>query len=277
MSFLKKLFGMNKEPEPQGEEASAPEGPVPAPLPEVDLEAADQPVDCTGIQWNEDEQLRLLREAIAPEIDDRILSLLQEDQFQQDPGRSPVDAAILYALMAHFEPGRIMEVGAGWTTLAARRAKEARMLPGELISVDANPRLDIGELVDAHLASPVREVPVDDFRLMLEGEMVLVNSTRVYTEGSDAQYLIDEVLPALNSGVIVGYHGIHLPWNYPRQALEQHHNEQEHLLRFLREHPKTDILFAGRWMAENHAGEFDAAMPETLRRQNPTCLWFRIG
>lgn len=262
MSFFRKLFGGKKEelgPEP---EVQAPS------VPKRDLSQAGQPVDCSGVDWNGGAQRSLARELFPARVTDSLRGFLEAEEFHGNPYCTPADAAVLYAMAGHFQPGRVMEAGCGYTTRVLRMAKEDFSLPGEQIAVDPEPCIDIGEFVDAHLIMPVWEVPLDDFKLLQAGEMAFFDSSHVYTEGSDSKHIVDKILPALAPGVIVGFHGIRLPKNYARGELEQGWNEQEALLEWLKA-SKAEILFAGGWLAENEAEALPLAGP-------CTALWFRI-
>jgi len=270
MSFFKKLFGGEKSPAPV---SSVPSSAPAPPVPPVDLSRAGEPIDCSGIDWNGEGQLRWVREVLAERVGDRLAPLLLSERFRGNAECSPTDAAVLFSMAASMEPGRIMEIGSGYTTATLRHAKEVYMLPGELIAVDPAPRIDIFDLVDAHLEQPAQEVPVSDFQILVEGEILFLDTTHIYRPGGEVEYLIDKVLPALNPGVVVGMHGIRLPRNYTRAELEKGFSEQARLLAHLRARP-AEIIFSGGWLAEHHPGVVDSALPGIPGES--TALWFRV-
>lgn len=149
------------------------------------------------------------------------------------------------------------------------------MMPGELIAIDPEPRIDIIEYVDAHLADPVQEVPVDDFRILQEGELVFIDSTHRDSPGSDVDHIFSAVLPALADGVLVGFHGIFLPNNYGAAGLEAGHNEQARLLDFLRRH-RPEVLFCGGWLTDNAPEDLREALPPPCRDHPVTAFWMRL-
>lgn len=273
MSFFRKLFGGGKDEAPRAPERSAPATP---PAPKLDLSCADALRDCSGIDWNEGEQLHFLEEYLGPRVGDRLAPLLLSEPFRDNPVIPPVDAAVIYAMCARYEPGRIMEVGSGYSTLVFRHAKQSLMLPGELIAVAKNPPVDIGEHVDAQLFYNVEELPVDDFTIMMEDEVLFLNTTHIHHAGTgDVAYLFDTALPALAKGVIVGLTNVRLPREYTRGELEKGFNEQERLVAYLREH-RPEILFAGAWLREHHGGALDEALPPPCRGGESHTLWFRV-
>lgn len=273
MSFFKKLFG-SKPPAAKAEPAAKPSPPpppppvaIPPPLPPVDLSRAGQLIDCTGVDWNEKGHEPFVRDVLMPVILEVTADLANRQEFRGNPHCSDIDAAILYGMLCHFQPTRMMEVGAGYTTLVMALARKAHNLPGELISVDPSPSIDVTELVDAHLRRPVQSVPVEDFQILQAGELLFIDSTHVYTPGGEVDYLVHKVLPKLNSGVLVGFHGIRLPREYGEEELKKRYAEQQHLLRFLKGNNAVEILFSGGWMAENCHEWF---------QWRSTALWFRV-
>lgn len=201
--------------------------------------------------------------------------MLHNERFHGNEWCSPIDAAVLFGVLAEYEPSRIMEIGSGYSTLVIDHARRVLQLPGEVIAVDPDPRIDITEHVDAHLQDRVQDVPVSDFQILVDGELLLIDSTHIYQPGGDVEYLLKEVLPALNPGVIVGLHGIRLPINYTRTELQRGYNEQEHFLQYLRG-GQAEVLFAGAWFAELDEQALREALPPNVTYEKPRCFWFRI-
>jgi hypothetical protein len=263
MSIWKKLFGGGAKLEPEVEKS-----PASVPRPQLDLSKADQPVDCSGIDWNEAEQFRFLDEELKEKGQcEAFQNLINSAPFSGNKSLSLTDAAVLYAMASQYRPGRIMEVGGGYSTLVLRTAKDAEDLPGELITIDPDPEIDIVELIDAHIATPIQQVPVDDFEILMSGEMVVLNTSHIDVPESDVDYLFSKILPALTSGVLVGVQGIRLPKNYTKEELEQGYNEQDRVLELLKKGGKVKVLYAGAWLEdEGKVGKGDESV----------FLWFEV-
>jgi hypothetical protein len=71
------------------------------------------------------------------------------------------------------------------------------------------------------IGTPVQAVAPEFFDKLGKGDILFVDSTHVVQVGSDVNYLVLEVLPRLAPGVIVHFHDIYLPYDYPRRFLEQ--------------------------------------------------------
>ncbi|MBI1289655.1 hypothetical protein GC173_00230 [bacterium] len=271
MSFWKKLFGGGPSPAPA--EPQKPSAPVAsASKPSINLDSAGSLLDCSRIDWNEAGQLEFVRERLGNLVGFRLASLLASEGFRGNPWCSPVDAALLFAIHALLEPTRQMEVGSGYTTLVFNHARRVLNLPGELITIDPEPRCDVGEFVDAQLMMRIEEVPVDDFKLLMAGEIAFFDLP--HTEVA-LDHVYTTVLPSLAPGVIVGLHGVRLPRQYDREQLAAGFCEQERLLAFMQEH-KPEVIFAGGWLAEHHPGLVAASLEGTDWSGESTALWMRI-
>lgn len=281
LSFLKKIFGAGESPgkSASGRPEPAPEASAPPAAP-VDVSLADALLDCSGVDWNEQEQLRFLHRVLPKHTGGRLAALVNKDDFRGNTFCTTADAAVLFAIVSEFEPTRVMEVGSGYSTIVLRTALKEKNLPAELISIDPEPRAEIGEFVDAQLFMAVQDVPLEDFKLMQAGEMVLFDTTHHNEPEGETAYILNEVLPALPGGAIVGFHGIRLPRNYTEEELRQGFAEQDAILEYLRSNPRHEIFYAGGWLREHHGEELRQALSRLLSEpeQLPptTALWFRL-
>lgn len=269
LNFLKKLVGGGTPATPP---AAAPPAPAAPPPPAVDLSRAGQLVDTAGVDWNAAGQESFVADVLAPSCTQAFLNLLITEPFRGNPFCSPLDAAVIFAIVNKFEPTRLMEVGSGFSTVAFRHALGVKNLPGELIAIDPEPRTDIVELVDAHLKSRIEDVPVSDFQHLQDGELAFFDATH---RGADSAYILREILPALNPGVFVGFHGVALPREYAAAELRAGWTEQHGLLEFLRKSGKAEIFYAGNWLRESHP-EVLAKLPPALHDSPTSAIWFRI-
>jgi hypothetical protein len=269
MSLWKKLFGGA----PQEAAKPAATAPVAKTLvARINTDSADSLLDCAGVDWNGDGQLDFVRNQLGNLVGSRLAPLLNSDAFRGNPWCSPIDAAILFAIHAWIEPTRQMEVGSGYTTLVFNHARRVLNLPGELITIDPQPRCDVGEYVDAQLIMRVEEMSVDDFKLLMAGEIAFFDLPHT-AEGLDHVYT--KLLPALAPGAIVGLHGVRLPRQYNRAELESGMCEQERLLEFLKS-GRAEVLFAGGWLAEHHPGLVASSLNGAEWSGESTALWLRI-
>ena len=198
-----------------------------------------------GIDFDREGQRRLLKEAFArylPEFDyperagdgpDGAAFYVRNSQF------SWLDCRALYALVRHWQPKRIVEVGSGYSTLLIadvnRRHFEGAI---EFSAIEPYPRQflragvpGLTRLVEAD----VQDVPMDMFLALRAGDILFIDSSHVAKAGSDVNHLFFEILPRLAPGVRIHVHDVFLPHEYPKEwVLEEgrHWNEQ-YLLRAL--------------------------------------------
>src|SRR5690625_7921716 len=93
--------------------------------------------------------------------------------------------------------------------------------------------------------NPVQQVPPETFTALEAGDFLFIDSTHTITPGGDVNYLILEILPRPQRGVLVHFHDIFLPYDYPRNVLSSYFQLMEtSLLRsFLLNNSKARIVF----------------------------------
>ncbi|MFZ0041288.1 MAG: class I SAM-dependent methyltransferase [Solirubrobacteraceae bacterium] len=130
------------------------------------------------------------------------------------------DAELLYALVRHLKPRRMIEVGSGHSTRVSAAAALANARDGsecELVAIDPHPRTEIAETYGLSRLEMVdcRAVGFDPFQRLEAGDVLFVDTTHVVKLGSEVNWLILEVLPRLEPGVWVHFHDIFAPHEYP--------------------------------------------------------------
>jgi len=131
------------------------------------------------------------------------------------------DSEVLYALVRHLKPRRLLEIGSGNSTrvsAAACAANEREGTTTQLVAVDPQPRVEIGDQVDG-LARferiDCRLLPLERFDELEAGDILFIDTTHVVKLGGDVNWLVLDVLPRLARGVWVHFHDIFLPDEYP--------------------------------------------------------------
>ena len=168
-----------------------------------------------------------------------------------------IDAHVYYAFIRHFKPKKIIEIGAGHSTLLAATAgmqnlKEKGSSP-QLITIDPYPSKLIKEGfpgLSQLIESKVQDVPLDLFTALEYGDILFIDSSHVLRAGGDVQLEYLEILPRLASGVLVHIHDISLPRAYPRIYFENqlYWNEQYLLQGFLVFNSRFKVLWPGNYM-----------------------------
>jgi hypothetical protein len=214
-----------------------------------------------GIDWREDGQLQLLdvlgsfgRECVWPEEPG-------EGYYAQSPSFGYSSAALLHAMVRHLEPARVMEIGAGSSTLIFAAALAANGT-GELMSVDPNPAEQVADLPTEVDARRVETLPVDTFQQLGSGDVLFIDSSHVLRTGGDVNYLYLDVLPTLRPGVVVHVHDIQLPYEYPASGPPRVFWTEQYLLQAMLAHSdRYRVLLAGYWVQHDHPDRFQRAFP----------------
>lgn len=238
---------------------------------------ADDLLDCSRIDWNAEEQRRFVREVLPrwrgeydalPRRGTEVHPLSVEN-----PHCGPRDAEVAYAMVCERIPTRLIEVGCGYSTHVLRSAIVNHNMPCELIAIDPDPVVGIGEVTDAQLAQPVQEIPLSDFEMLMAGEMLVLDTTHLIHPGGEVLFLFERVLPILKTGVIVGMRGVRLPRQYGKEELQRGWTEQSLVQAYLTGNSSARILFSGGWVEENLREEFRSNFSPATASSPARCSW----
>lgn len=198
-----------------------------------------------------------------------------------------VDGEILYCMIRHFRPLRIIEIGSGNSTLLAAQAilknkQEDNCYECELITIDPYPNetLKRGFLgLSKLIVENVENIPLSEFQKLDENDILFIDSSHVLKIGSDVQYEYLEILPRLKKGVIIHSHDILFPKEYHRKwILEDHYfwNEQYLLQSFLAFNSNFKVLWCASYMHIRHPDKLERAFNSYSREERwPVSFWMR--
>ncbi len=194
------------------------------------------------------------------------------------------DADVLYAMVRHFQPDRIIELGAGNSTLVAATACQVNRERGHETAFWAYDPFAVPPDravpgLSGLAATGAEHIPLTTFEDLKENDILFIDSTHVVRIGGDVIFLILEILPRLRPGVIVHLHDIFLPWHYPRKWIE--HNrwywaEQYLLQAFLAFNRDFEVLLPVYPLLRSHPERFSAAIPNyDPAVPPPMAFWMR--
>ncbi len=239
--------------------------------------------DTPGIDWQEEGQLQLVAEAFpkyASEYATFHNSLRADGRLAgtrlEFGGYDPV---VYHCMIRHFKPARIIEVGAGYSTLVARNAAAhngaasitaIEPYPGDLLATVAS---------EVHLVKEIAQnVDIGVFANLQANDILFIDSSHTVKAGSDVCYLMLEVLPRLAEGVIVHFHDIFLPFDYPLKWLKERRvfwNEQYLLHAYLLHNQRARVLVANRYLIERHAQLLRRVFPDSPTTSGGS-LWLQL-
>jgi hypothetical protein len=169
-----------------------------------------------------------------------------------------VDGEILYCMIRHFKPRKIIEIGSGFSTLLSAQAilknQDENGQICELIAIEPFPNEiltngfpGLTKLIPLKL----QDVPLSQFNELGENDILFIDSSHVLKIGSDVQYEYLEILPRLNKNVIIHIHDIFFPMEYHRDWIFKEHlfwNEQYLLQAFLMFNDMFKVLWSANYI-----------------------------
>lgn len=218
--------------------------PIPKPLP---AGLWDQPSELAGLApWDLDAQAAFAGE-LEPLMPARSDELCRSEFYGDD------DARVLYAMVRHRRPARLVELGSGHSTKIIRAAIARDEIPCDHRCYDPYPGFTGTPTPGFHIEPlAMQDIPMEVFTGLREGDVLFVDTTHTVKAGSDVNRLILDVLPRLAAGVLVHIHDIFLPYEYPREWLEDmrlYWAEQYLLQAFLSGNDGWDVVLAAHALA----------------------------
>ena len=140
---------------------------------------------------------------------------------------------------------------------------------GEIIAVDPAPRADIIDLPGVRVVpSTLQAAPADLFNVLKAGDALFMDSSHILMPGSDADILLNRVLPAAPAGTLVHIHDIFLPFDYPAIWGWRAYNEQQGVVPMLRRRlPAAVLQRLGGTAADRPAGLVGGGAPAAAGRR----------
>ncbi|WP_414584587.1 class I SAM-dependent methyltransferase [Scytonema sp. PCC 10023] len=238
-----------------------------------------------GVDLREEEQLKML---------DQLALYYEELPFPEQPNTSSryyyqniffcyADAIILYAMLRHLKPRKVIEVGSGFSSAVMLDTNDAFLgsatnftfiepYPERLYSLFNEKDQRQHKVIE----KPVQEVELELFQTLDAGDILFVDSSHVVKIGSDVAHIIFEILPRLKPGVIVHFHDVFYSFEYPKEWVKEGRawNEDYFLRAFLQYNSVFQILYFNSFMGQFYQNELERKMPLCLRNTGGS-LWMK--
>ena len=185
------------------------------------------------------------------------------------------DALALYGTLRHLVPRRIVEVGSGHSSAVILDVRDDALPNLKATFVDPNPARLLSVLLPTDevelVKSKVQDVSFGVFERLEPNDVLFIDSSHVSKAGSDLNMLMFGVLPRLNPGVIVHFHDIFWPFEYPLDWTlgGRAWNELYAVRAFLQFNTAFEILFFSSFLAAEHGA---SVPPEVVGGGS---LWLR--
>lgn len=247
----------------------------------------DTPSAMPGVEFHEGRQLAFLERDLAPYTTEFRAPLeppADEDGFYFRNGAyDTMDAEVLYAIVRHFKPRRVLELGCGFSTLVIARACAANTLEGypvHHVAVDPAPAPSLiprlRQAADLRLTH-AEDLPWAEFQQLEANDILFVDTSHIAKPGSEVNLLVLDVLPRLAPGVVVHFHDVFLPYEYPRSFVEAGFifTEQYLVHAFLACNPEFEALIATHYLAREAPERVAAVVASFDPDRSPGAIWLR--
>ena len=246
---------------------------------------AEKPAAIDGIELNQENQLALL-EKFRGYYAELPFSAEKQDGFRyfyENPSYSYSDAIILFSMIRHICPKRIIEVGSGYSSCLMLDTNE-RFFENRIHTtfIDPYPQL-LYDLIkeddqeNVHiLPGRIQDIPIQEFVPLERNDILFIDSTHVSKVNSDVNHIFFKILPALKSGVYIHFHDIFYPFEYPKTwTFEGRAWNENYMLRaFLEYNHSFKIIFFNTYLEHFYEDWFKENMPLCLKNKGGS-IWIQ--
>jgi hypothetical protein len=237
-----------------------------------------------GLNFDPESQLKFISDTLFPYKEDYLSFKLNgntDDKtfFLNNGYFGSVDAEVLYCMIRHNKPRRILEVGSGNSTRLMRQAIREGQLKTRLTCIDPCPRIEMKDYADEYIKASLENQEAMKFISELgENDILFIDSSHTVMTGGDVNYLFLEAIPQLRRGVFIHIHDIFLPFDYPERWIIKERwgwTEQYLVHAFLYANDAFKITWAARYMWEYYRPEIQYVIPGCTTGTVPSSLWLR--
>lgn len=247
-----------------------------SPVPDIyELETRDiwnKKSELAGIDLQVEKQINL--------VDELSKKYGSECQWPLHPGHDPsqfflhmenpfayTDAAFLHCLIRNNKPGMIIEIGSGGSSKVISSAmrknhSEDPEVHREYVVIDPYMSDLISEKKLWGVTRAIKEkMELTDIHLYEQlgsGDILFIDGSHAVRIGGDVNFAILDVLPRLNPGVLVHFHDIPLPYEYPKiyytgnPKFRVFWTESYLLQAFLSQNNQFEVILALNYLHVNH-------------------------
>lgn len=192
------------------------------------------------------------------------------------------DGAVLWGFLRRLRPKRVIELGSGYSTMLiaeALGANDAGGVEARHIVIDPYAGVLLGGISRRFelVRRSVTEVESELFADLREKDVLFVDTTHTVKVGGDVTCIVLELLPRLAAGVLVHFHDVFLPYEYPRRFFELGYNwaEQYLLQAFLQFNRSFEVIAPLHQLAVEVPSAFEG-LDELAPQASKECASFWV-
>jgi hypothetical protein len=194
-----------------------------------------------------------------------------------------VDAEILYSILRFARPRRVVELGSGASSQVIDFARRVNDRDGESFTheiFDPFPFSSQMGVVEGAVVKAVRAEDLDPpvVEKLSAGDVLFVDTTHTVKTGGDVVHIVLNMLPRVAPGVLVHFHDIFLPYEYPREwVLDRRYAWAEQYLvqAFLAFNPTYEVVFPAHAVTRSAPQLVQEVIPSYEDGVSPGAFWIR--
>jgi hypothetical protein len=212
---------------------------------------------------------------------------LKQDDFRyyyENPMYSYGDAIVLSCMLQDLRPKRVIEVGSGFSSCAAMDISDRCLNSSvEFSFIEPHPDSFLS-LLDAEdpyrkrvMRTQLQDAPLEMFSRLEENDILFIDSSHVVKIGSDVNYCFFRVLPVLKPGVVIHFHDIFYPFEYPPDWITDVRlswSEAYLLHAFLQYNDRYRIIYFNHLVERRFGKVLEERMPLCMRNCGGS-IWLR--
>ena len=250
------------------------------------VEVARRSSEIANINLNADNMLFLWRENMEFIKSTPFLDFPSgENRYGYQSGPYPYgDGITLRMMIGHLRPKRIIEIGSGSSSACILdSAEHAGLSDFHLTCIEPYANRLRSYLTERDkekvtiIEKFVQDVPADLVDILEENDILFIDSTHVLKTGSDVHYELFYLLPRIKPGVMIHFHDITYPFEYPEKwvfDLNYSWNEAYALRAFLMFNTQFEIVFWNSFFARTYADKIRLEYPTFLKNPGGS-IWLR--
>ena len=193
------------------------------------------------------------------------------------------DAILLYCMIRHIKPKKLIEVGSGFSSSVTLDTNELFMENSiNCIFIEPYPKVLESLLRESDKKNVtihkkrLQEIPIEVFKDLNEDDILFIDSTHVAKFNSDVNYVLHEILPALAHGVYIHFHDVFYPFEYPQEWLlfGRAWNEQYILRAFLEYNKDFKIVLFNTYLESMYEEQIRKRFP-LLYKNTGGSIWIK--
>jgi predicted O-methyltransferase YrrM len=227
-----------------------------------------EPDEIPGIALNAEEQKSLAQqfEQYYAEIPFKAEKQAGIRYYFENDAYSYTDAIILYSMIRHFKPERIIEIGCGFSSAVMLDTNERFFNNAiNITCIEPYPERLYSLITDEDRATLTiidkggQTIDLSLFEAPEKGDILFVDTTHVVKTGSDVNFILFEVLPVLKPGVLIHFHDVFYPFEYVKGWVFSGFNwNDDYFLRaFLMYNTQFTIKFFADYIHKKHKACFE--------------------